>query len=112
LGNEGYAPYAIAKNAIITLTRTLAKELAPSIRVNCVAPGAVQTPFLGKGTGRGGKQGDMPERVDIEVFKKLVPLKRIAQPSDVAEPILFLMSDAARYITGQTLHINGGAMMV
>jgi 3-oxoacyl-[acyl-carrier protein] reductase len=110
LGNAGYAPYAISKNGIITLTRTLATELAPNIRVNAVAPGAVLTPFLSKGTGRGGYDGDKPERVNLDEFVKRVPAGRIALPEDIAAPILFLMSDAARYINGQTLHINGGSL--
>jgi 3-oxoacyl-[acyl-carrier protein] reductase len=111
LGNAGYGPYSVAKIGLQTLTKTLAKENAPSVRVNCIAPGAVLTPFLGKGTGRGGKQGDAPERVDLQQFIKLVPAGRIAEPDDVVEPILFLMSEAARYITGQTIHVNGGALM-
>jgi 3-oxoacyl-[acyl-carrier protein] reductase len=112
LGNAGYTPYAIAKNGIITLTRTLATELAPNIRVNAVAPGAVLTPFLSKGTGRGGYESDKPERINVEEFVKRVPAGRIAIPEDIAAPILFLMSDAARYINGQVLHINGGALFV
>lgn len=111
IGPSGYAPYAAAKAGIIALTKTLAKEASPTIRVNCIAPGAVKTPFLGKGTGRGGREGDKPERVDLEQFVKLVPLGYVAEADDIAEPIMFLLSSAARYITGHTLHINGGSLM-
>lgn len=109
LGNAGYLPYSTSKIAIQTLTKTLAKELAPKITVNCVAPGPVNTPFLSKGTGRGGKMGDKPERIDIDFFKKLIPLGRIAEPEDIVGSIIFLLSDAAKYITGQVIHVNGGA---
>ena len=112
LGAAGYGPYAISKSGVQTLTKIVAREAAPHIRVNCVAPGAVITPFLGKGTGRGGQQGDAPERVNLEQYLKMVPAGYVAQPAEVVEPILFLMSNAARYITGQVLHVNGGALML
>ena len=111
LGAAGYGPYAISKSGIQTLTKIVAREAAPHIQANCVAPGAVITPFLGKGTGRGGQQGDAPERVNLEQYLKMVPAGYVAKPADVVGPILFLMSDAARYITGQIIHVNGGALM-
>ncbi len=108
IGRSGYAAYAAAKAAVVSLTRTLAAELAPAIRVNAVSPAAVDTAFLSGGTGRGGRQGATSARTNLEAYVKTVPLGRIAVPDDVVAPILFLMSDAARYLTAQVLHINGG----
>ena len=107
IGRAGYAGYAAAKSAVAMLTRTLAAELAPEIRVNCVSPSAVDTPFLSGGTGRGGVQG-AAARTNLDAFVKTVPLGRVAVADDVVAPILFLMGDAARYMTAQVLHINGG----
>lgn len=108
IGRSGYAAYAAAKAAIVSLTRTLATELAPAIRVNAVSPAAVDTAFLSGGTGRGGRPGGDSARTNLTEYVKTVPLGRVAEPDDVVAPILFLMSDAARYLTAQVLHINGG----
>ncbi len=81
----------------------------PNIRVNAVAPAAVDTAFLRGGTGRSDEQG--APRFDMDAYAASIPLGRIALPEDIAGPILFLLSDAAGYITGQTLHINGGSFM-
>ena len=108
IGRAGYAGYAAAKAAVAMLTRTLAAELAPEIRVNCVSPSAVDTPFLSGGTGRGGAQGAASGRTNLDAFVKTVPLGRVAVADDVVAPILFLLGDAARYMTAQVLHINGG----
>lgn len=108
VGRAGYAGYAAAKAAVAMLTRTLAAELAPDIRVNCVSPAAVDTPFLSGGTGRGGAQGATSARTNLDAYVKTVPLGRVAAPDDVVAPILFLLGDGARYLTAQVLHINGG----
>lgn len=105
----GYAPYSAAKAGVVALTRTLALEAAPAVRVNAVAPGAVQTPFLTGGTGR--ETGDGGLRFDIAAYAASVPLARIAEPADVVGPILFLLGEGARYMTGQVLHVNGGLYM-
>lgn len=105
----GYGGYAIAKAGIAAMTRQLALELAPDIRVNCVAPSAVDTAFLRGGTGRSDETA--PERLDRAAYEKAIPLGRIAQPDDVTGPMLFLLSGAAGYITGQVLHVNGGTFM-
>lgn len=101
-GNVGQANYAASKAGIIGFTKAVARELASrGIRVNAVAPGYIQT--------------DMTEKIPEEVKAKLlesIPLGFIGQPEDVAEAVLFLVSPAARYITGQTLHVNGGMVMV
>lgn len=105
----GYGPYAISKAGIAALTRQLALELAPDIRVNCVAPSAVDTAFLRGGTGRSDESRET--WLDIEAYAAAIPLRRIAVPEDVTEPILFLLSGGAGYITGQVLQVNGGAYM-
>ncbi|MBD3662354.1 SDR family NAD(P)-dependent oxidoreductase [Sulfitobacter aestuariivivens] len=105
----GYGPYAIAKAGIAALTRQLALEWAPDVRVNAVAPSAVDTAFLRGGTGRSDENGDV--RLDLEAYAQAIPLGRIAEPRDVTGPILFLLSAASRYMTGQVLHVNGGTYM-
>lgn len=107
----GYGPYSAAKAGVLALTRLLAAENAPAIRVNAVAPAAVETAFLKGGTGRGGDDANGPARLDLDAYLKTVPLARLAQPDDVVGPILFLLSPAAAYVTGQTLHVNGGLWM-
>ena len=110
IGRVGYAGYAAAKAALVSLTRTLAIELAPDIRCNVVSPAAVETAFLSGGTGRGGKAGATGTRTNLEAYVKTVPLGRVANAEDIVGPILFLMSDAARYVTAQVLHVDGGWM--
>lgn len=104
-----YGPYAAAKAGISALTRQMAIELAPDIRVNTVSPSAVDTAFLSGGTGRSDEK--QPARIDKDAYAAANPMKRLACPEDIAKPILFLVSDEASYITGQTLHVNGGAYM-
>jgi len=105
--NPGYGAYSSAKAAIVALTKTIARENAPAIRCNAVAPGGINTPFLTGGTGR----TPVSRRLDEEAYLKLVPMGRMGEAEDVAGPILFLLSDAARYMTGQVLYIDGGALM-
>src|SRR5262245_6340115 len=119
LVEKGTATYSAAKAGIVALTKGLAKENAPAIRVNCIAPAAVDTEFLRGGTGRG---GDDPKRAmakkqmvkDMGMARMLatIPMGRIAVVDDVIGPMLFLLSPGARFITGQTLYINGGRLMV
>jgi len=94
--------YAASKAAVIEITRSSALQLAPqNIRVNCVSPGAVFP------TG-------MSSAWSLEKQQRIaasVPLKRLASPQDIANSILFLLSDKAAYITGQTININGGELM-
>ncbi len=101
----GYGPYGAAKAGLIALTKSIAVENAPLVRANAVAPGAVQTAFLEGGTGRASQEG----RLDVSAYVKGVPLGRIGTADDVAGPILFLLSGAAGYMTGQVLWVNGGA---
>ncbi|MER3421874.1 MAG: 3-oxoacyl-ACP reductase [Nitrospiraceae bacterium] len=101
MGNAGQANYAASKAAVIGLTKTIAREYASRmVTVNAVAPGFIDTAMT---------QG-LP--VDVkEAMLKQIPLGRLGQPSDVAEAVRFLASDAAGYITGQVIHVNGGMLM-
>jgi 3-oxoacyl-[acyl-carrier protein] reductase len=119
LVEKGTATYSAAKAGIIALTKGLAKENAPAIRVNCIAPAAVDTEFLRGGTGRGGddpkralKKTMMVKDMDMARMLSTIPLGRIAVVDDVIGPMLFLLGPGARFMTGQTLYINGGRLMV
>jgi len=96
-GSESDPIYAASKAAIIGFTKSLAKQLAPKIRVNAVAPGVVETDLI-KG--------------NTENWRKLraeqILLREFAQPEDIAEAIVFLASSSAKHITGATLDVNGG----
>jgi len=95
------AHYSASKAGVICLTKSFAKALGPhGITVNALAPGPVETAMI----------QDWPPNVKKDMAKQ-TPLGRIARTEDVAEPALFLLSDAARYITGETLDINGGILM-
>jgi len=97
-GNPGQANYSATKGAVISLTRTLALELASSgINANCVAPGAIMTPMLEK----------VPEK-SREKFVEHIPLGRFGTPEDIANVHMFLCSEAAAYITGQVIYVDGG----
>ena len=98
LGNRGQSNYAASKAGVIGLTRTLAQELAgDSVRVNCVAPGAIETEMFDA----------VPGKVK-EKFISRIPLGRLGRPGDVARLHLFLASDEASYMTGQTVFCDGG----
>jgi len=97
-GNIGQSNYAAAKSGIVGFTKSLAKELGKfNINVNVVSPGVIDTPLL----------RSFDEKV-VERLLKDVPLRRIGEPLDVANTILFLSSDESKYITGQVLHVSGG----
>lgn len=108
----GYGPYSVSKAGVLALTRLLAQENAPTVRANAVAPSAVDTAFLRGGTGRGGDEGGQSARLDLDSYLRTVPLGRLATAEDVVGPILFLLSRQSAYVTGQTLHVNGGLLMV
>lgn len=103
----GYSHYGAAKAGVIALTKAIAREEAPQVRANVVAPTAVDTPFLRGGTGR------TPEaqRINTDEYAKKVPLNRMASPADIVGPILFLLRQASAYITGETLLISGGSYL-
>lgn len=101
MGNAGQANYAAAKAGCIGFTKSVAKEVASrGITVNAVAPGFIATDMTNV----------LPEKV-VEEMAAGIPLKRAGQPVDVAKAVLFLVSDDAAYITGQTLHVDGGMVM-
>lgn len=101
-GEAFYSNYAASKGGQISLTKSLASELAPHIRVNSVAPGWVDTEL---------NDGVFNDRAYKEKVTDAVPLRRIATPDDVALSILFLASDWAQHITGEILNVNGGAVL-
>jgi len=94
------AHYSATKGALISLTRSLARELAPSIRVNAVSPGVIDTPMA----------TDLIARRGHESIEQ-TPMKRLGHPKEVASVIGFLCSDAASFVTGEVIHINGGLHM-
>ncbi|RID87206.1 3-oxoacyl-[acyl-carrier-protein] reductase [Peribacillus asahii] len=100
-GNAGQANYVAAKAGVIGLTKTSAKELAPrGITVNAIAPGFIST--------------DMTDELTEEIQQAMlqqIPLARFGDPKDIASVAAFLASDASRYMTGQTLHVDGGMVM-
>jgi 3-oxoacyl-[acyl-carrier protein] reductase len=103
-GEPFHVDYAATKGAIISLTKSLAVELAPRITVNCIAPGWVDTEMCREPFDRDGGAG----RRGIE---RGIPLGRVASADDIAGPIVFLCSDLARHITGEVLNVNGGSVL-
>ena len=105
----GYGLYGASKAAMIHLTKTLALEAAPTVRVNAVGPAAVDTAFLRGGTGRSDE--DAPSSLDIDAYVKMTPLARMAVADDVVGPTMFLLGPDSAFMTGQTLWVNGGGYM-
>ncbi len=101
IGNAGQANYAASKAAVIGLTKTVAREYASrNITINAVAPGFIDTAMTQE------LSADAKE-----ALLKQIPLKRLGQPSDVADAVSFLCTEKAGYITGHVLHVNGGMHM-
>jgi len=102
-GGPGAGPYAAAKGGLIALTKSMAKELAPhGIRVNALSPGVIDTPFH--------EVFSTPEM--MRNFVKAIPLGRVGTAMECATAIAFLASDAAKYVVGETLEVNGGQLML
>jgi 3-oxoacyl-[acyl-carrier protein] reductase len=100
-GNSGQVNYSATKAALLGFSRSLAQEMASrGITVNVVAPGFIQTDMTDV----------LPDMVKEELLKR-IPMKRLGQASDIAKAVAFLVSDDAAYMTGQTLHVNGGMYM-
>lgn len=94
VGNIGQANYAASKGALISFTKSLSLEVARyNIRVNCVAPGVIKSA--------------MTEELDEKELKKLIPLKRFGEPSEIAE-VVFFVADKASYMTGEVINVSGG----
>ncbi len=101
MGNAGQSNYAAAKAGVIGFTKSMAKELASrNITVNAVAPGYISTDMT----------ADLPDQAKADLQSQ-IPLQRLGNPADVASAVLFLVSPGADYITGQTLHVDGGMVM-
>ena len=100
-GNAGQANYAAAKAGVIGFTKSLAQEIASrGVTVNAVAPGFINT--------------DMTKALNEEQVSKMtanIPAARLGEPEDIAASVVFLASDESSYITGSTLHVNGGMYM-
>ena len=102
VGSMGETVYAAAKGGLIAFTKSLARELARyRINVNCVCPGPTDTPLFQR----------QPERMK-EALTRAIPFRRIAQPNEIAEGVLFFLSGRSDYITGQVLSVSGGLTMV
>ncbi|KYP11594.1 MAG: beta-ketoacyl-ACP reductase [Limnobacter sp. CACIAM 66H1] len=100
-GNAGQANYAAAKAGVAGMTKALARELGSrNITVNCVAPGFIQTDMT-----------DALNETQVDQLKQQIPLGRLGQVGDIAAAVLYLASDQAGYVTGTTLHVNGGMWM-
>ena len=101
MGNVGQANYSASKAGVIGFTKTIAREFAQrGINVNAIAPGYIETPMTEA----------LPEKVKEEL-RRMIPMERLGRPEDVAQAVLFLVSEATSYITGQVLNVNGGIYM-
>jgi len=103
IGAGERAGYVASKAGVEGLTRALAAELGPEVRVNAVAPGFIDTPMTA---------AYRDDEVARERFRAATALDRLGDPADVADPVVFLASEAARYITGETLLVDGGRATV
>jgi 2-hydroxycyclohexanecarboxyl-CoA dehydrogenase len=107
VGSSHEAVYAGAKAGVVAFGKTLAREVARhGVTVNSVCPGPTETPLLEGMVGSGEESARM-----VEALRKAVPMRRLGQPEDVAAAVAFLASDAAGFITGQTLSVSGGLTM-
>lgn len=105
VGSTGESVYSAAKGGVIAFTKTLAREMARyKINVNCISPGPSDTPFFAQVAAENPKL--------MEAVKKGIPWRRLGVPEDIANTVVFLASDDAEYITGQTLSVSGGLTMV
>ena len=102
LGNPGQGNYAASKAGMIGMTKSVAREVASrGITANCIAPGFIKTPMT-----------DALNDKQVAVIKEAIPAQTFGSPADIAAAAVYLASEEARYMTGQTLHINGGMLMI
>ena len=102
LGNPGQGNYAASKAGMIGMTKSLAREVAPrGITANCIAPGFIKTAMT-----------DVLNETQTKSIMEAIPAKAFGEPADVAACALYLASTEARYVTGQTIHVNGGMVMI
>jgi 2-hydroxycyclohexanecarboxyl-CoA dehydrogenase len=107
VGSSGEGPYSACKGGIIALTKTLARELAgKGVRLNTVCPGLTETAMLESFMQGAGN----PDKLR-EAYTRAVPIGRLGKPADIAGAVLFLSSDDAEFITGQTISVSGGLTM-
>lgn len=100
-GSGGAGPYAAAKGALQVFTRTLARELAPAVRANCIMPGVVETPHH--------EVFSTPEK--MADYRRQTPLGRNSQADEIAQAVLYLASDASSFMTGGLIDLNGGRFL-
>jgi 3-oxoacyl-[acyl-carrier protein] reductase len=101
-GNPGQGNYSASKAGLVGMTKSLAREVASrGITANCIAPGFIETPMT-----------ETLNEKQVETIAGSIPMGFIGKPNDIAAAAVFLASDEAHYITGETLHINGGMVMV
>ena len=102
VGNPGQGNYSASKAGMIGMSKAMAREIAPrGITVNCIAPGFITTPMT-----------DMLNEKQKTAITQIIPAGTLGEPEDIANAVLFLASDEAGYITGQTININGGMAMI
>jgi 3-oxoacyl-[acyl-carrier protein] reductase len=102
LGNPGQPNYAASKAGLVGMTKSLAREVsARGITANCIAPGFISTPMT-----------DALTPKQVEAIAAAIPAQKFGKPEDIAAAVVYLASDEAGYITGETMHINGGMVMV
>jgi 3-oxoacyl-[acyl-carrier protein] reductase len=102
IGNPGQGNYAASKAGMIGMTKSLAREVASrGVTANCIAPGFIETPMTAA----------LNEK-QITTIKEAIPAQSFGKPEDIAAAAVYLASEEARYMTGQTLHINGGMVMI
>lgn len=107
VGSSGEAPYSACKGGIIAMTKTIARELASKgVRLNTVCPGLTETSMLESFMQGAGN----PDKLR-EAYRRAVPIGRLGKPEDIAGAVLFLASDDAEFITGQTISVSGGLTM-
>lgn len=106
VGEQKMAVYSAAKSGVISFSKAVARELGPKgVRVNVVAPGTTRTPLAMRNR-------IMQDPATVEKVTRLYPLRRLGEPADIANAVVFLASDAASWITGQTLSVSGGYSML
>ena len=102
MGNAGQANYGASKGGLIAMSKCMAQELAGrGITINCVAPGFIKTPMT-----------DVLSESAKQALSQKIPMGRLGLPEDIANAVIFLASDEASYITGQTINVNGGMAMI